>query len=214
MVSFELRFHSGEKVFPCPVPFGYGGFGIEKEFYVGHGQAMIEGVMYRLETYSWYYASNPAIGCGACLCPTSEALGFHDHDVERVTVAYAMDTYLEDRAQPIKIYYGAHGTGQGMWVPWLACPKTKEGRVIIYVARGSHASYPSPGIKFRIFGFANDVCNNRGVRIAFDPNMSLVPAFDHRFPNGISLRSHIDVPPSQSITAWQRFLMPLWKPQN
>lgn len=81
----------------------------------------------------------------------------HEADLEHVTLEIhtATDTIT-------RIFYGAHGAAEGMWV--------KQGEFqmegthpVVYVARGGHGSYPRAGTWVRVFGFANDV-TNKGMR--------------------------------------------------
>ena len=90
--------------------------------------------------------------------------GEHQADIEhiriRITKNKQMDKKIESFPYNVsKIYFSAHTTDQGRWVKsknieWHN--NIPNGRPIIYVAKGSHANYPSPGTWYRIFGFAND----------------------------------------------------------
>jgi len=152
---------------------------------------------YDIETIYFYYTQNLAMGCwGTYIQPTSEFWGFHDHDVEKVSILYEPGT--ED---PQWVYFSAHSMVQGTWMAWEDCQKTPEGRLVIYVARSSHASYPTPGLRLRIFGFANDTCNSTGRHIDLDA----IPAVDWKSENGVSLSSQPITPPQQSITFFRRF---------
>ena len=62
--------------------------------------------------------------------------GFHSGDVERIHVYYF-------DGEPKYVYFNAHGYGQGLWRKWSECEFDADGRLVAYVALGSHAMYPS-----------------------------------------------------------------------
>lgn len=55
---------------------------------------------------------------------------------------------------PLGMYYSNHSGG--IWMPWGDVPKNKDGHPIVYIARESHAMFPSTGMFPRAFGFGND----------------------------------------------------------
>jgi hypothetical protein len=55
---------------------------------------------------------------------------------------------------PLGMYYSNHSGG--IWVPWWDVPKNKDGHPIVYIARESHAMFPSTGVFPRALGFGND----------------------------------------------------------
>jgi len=79
-------------------------------------------------------------------------VGAHYGDLEHITVVL-------DQASNIKeIFYAAHSSDQGRWVK----PDQVEfegSHPIVYIANGSHASYPKEGVVFRFYGFGNDYTN-------------------------------------------------------
>ena len=82
-------------------------------------------------------------------------IGAHDADIERVTLEVDPDTLKVER-----IFFGAHGQGNGRWIDWDKAEKYENtNRPIVYVARGSHACYPEEGYYIRFAGAANDRCN-------------------------------------------------------
>ena len=56
---------------------------------------------------------------------------------------------------PLGMYYSNHSGG--MWVPWWEVPTGKNGHPVVYIARESHAMFPSTGVFPRALGFGNDV---------------------------------------------------------
>lgn len=56
---------------------------------------------------------------------------------------------------PVAMYYSNHSGG--IWVPWQEVPKNKDGHPIVYIARESHAMFPSTGVFHRVLGFGNDI---------------------------------------------------------
>ena len=62
----------------------------------------------------------------------------------------------------VSVWYGAHGWRDGVWRHGEQVER-EDGRVVVYVAKGSHATYPEEGTWWRIWGHANDV-TEKGVR--------------------------------------------------
>lgn len=79
--------------------------------------------------------------------------GEHVFDLEHVTVQV-----LKNNMKIQKIFYSAHGSREGSWVP-LNKIEFKEGHPVVYIAKGSHGCYHKKGIFLRIWGLANDWCN-------------------------------------------------------
>jgi hypothetical protein len=155
-------------------------------------------------TISFFYPENMAIGTGWSFFPRATELGYHRHDIEHVSIYFEGD-------KPSMVYFSAHNSKQGTWVKWEDCERSKNGNLIVYVARGSHANYPHAGTYWRVFGTANDVCSARGPSLVL-PLSLMIPSYDYRFDNGIALYKGLrPTPPPQGkvLTSWQRFLLPL-----
>ncbi len=75
----------------------------------------------------------------------------HEADVEHITIE--VDT---KKSAIRRIFYGAHGSREGMWVDAHDI-EMEQGHPIVYAARGSHGNYPRVGTWVRILGFANDI---------------------------------------------------------
>jgi hypothetical protein len=136
---------------------------------------------------------NNGIGC-CFLCPNSQIMGNHPDDNEGVVI-------LQNAAgKPEHVYFYAHGHGQGMWCTWDECEKTVDGGLVIYVGLYSHASYPKAGLYLRGFGFANDLTSSAGKHVMYH---------DDSF-NIVATKIPIKPLPSQSITPWLRFTLPLF----
>lgn len=86
-------------------------------------------------------------------------VGYHEADVEKIIVLRDKDTLA-----PKHVYFGAHGNGEGMWVPWDKCKKdTATGSsLMVYISPTSHGLYPHPTTYYRMLGFANDKCDGKG----------------------------------------------------
>lgn len=191
--TLELRFHSAEHYFPVTkedmavfrtVLYDYA------PCYINTRQMTYKDVLYDVVLYAFHYAYNGAIGCGYPCFPYAPALGYHEKDIERVAVL--LDTLTHE---PKHVYFFAHGKGQGSWKPWKACEKNDAGDLVVYVARASHAAYPSRGTRLRIFGLANDACNARGKRLR---------------AKIIGTMERFVAPPQYSITAWNRWMLPFY----
>lgn len=110
--------------------------------------------------YVFLYPDNPGYkfcGCGCC----ARCLDDHAGDVEHVTVE--VRRFHADYSVR-RVYFGAHGFTQGLWKYAAECSFADAAyeRVRVFVAPHSHACYPYPKRYWRIFGVANDVCNDRG----------------------------------------------------
>lgn len=195
----ELRFHPDEKEFISSVlP--------EREpkspVYLTVGKETRGGIEYTVFTYSFYYKNNGAIGLGWQLFPTSRRLGYHDHDVEFVSL------YCEGDEVKM-VYFSAHAPGQGTWVAWDECEMSEDDNLVVYVARNSHACYPHPGTYWRIFGFANDVCSQDGRSLVLTVQ-DVIPSYDCVFSNGVRLCANLRPAPLPTVlTFWQRFCLPV-----
>ena len=93
-------------------------------------------------------------------------LGAHDGDWEHVTMRVDKAT---DRIS--HIYYGAHGWRDGVWRA-AGEFETDKSRPVVYIAKGSHATYPHAGRWLRIWAGANDLCE-RGWRWDADRTLLL-----------------------------------------
>jgi len=135
--------------------------------------------------YIFVYANNPGYSCGCC------ALGRHKADIEHVTIRFA-----EGRRAIDEVYYSAHGHTQGMWVKGADCEYHDDThrRIKVYAALGSHGCYPHAKTYYRILGFANDVCSDKGLRVhgGQDPVVEELPDAEwtrwrgKMGPNGVS----------------------------
>jgi hypothetical protein len=184
MVNFNLRYDSREQEFPCQICPTDQGLG-----YVSLSQT--HDVQYTL-----YYKNNSAIGVFGNCCITSGVFGYHEHDIERITV-------LRDG----RVHLSAHGHTQGTWTHLRDLEVDCYDRYILYVARGSHAFYPKPGKVWRIFGFANDECDGKGKRIDICSYDTCI-GYDHHIAPGFDITSTIIYPDYACITPLKRFLIP------
>lgn len=156
-MTIQLRFHPEEKYFPTDNNFRQEEPVIYKseqtEPYVFYGKK------YKSVLYEIYYQINGAIGFGKTLFPKSKLLGYHKIDIERIIILRDLTTNL-----PQHVYFSAH-RDEGKWMPYNECSFTTFGDLIVYVAKFSHANYPSPGCWYRIYGLANDLCSPNGMNI-------------------------------------------------
>lgn len=111
--------------------------------------------------YVVFYATNP----GYDIC--CQRVGYHPSDFEHVTI------HLTKRNVPLYVYFSAHGSKQGEWVPYDETNRTElirasgvststDTALNVFVANGSNAAYCDPGTYWRIAGFANDVADGEG----------------------------------------------------
>lgn len=161
MKQFELLFHPSERYFPTDKHFQ--DQVIPKVYYSEQPELYsYKGEKYKSILYEIYYKTNGAIGFGNCIFPKSKFLGYHEIDIERIIILYDVLSDL-----PAFVYFSAH-RDEGKWLPYSACETTYEGLIKIYVAKYSHANYPSSGIWPRIYGLANDHCSSKGMKIVPD----------------------------------------------
>ncbi|CAD7699776.1 unnamed protein product [Ostreobium quekettii] len=81
--------------------------------------------------------------------------GQHIADWEHLTVR------LDPSGELQGMYYSAHRTIDGDWVPASKIPMSK-GRPVTYCALNGHGCYPKPGVQPRIFYLVNDHCDGKG----------------------------------------------------
>ena len=100
-------------------------------------------------TYYFFYAYNdgpPGLG----------DVQNHEGDWERITIQ------LDSDFQPVEVRYGAHN-GLNISRSWADAPQ-EDGRPVVYVGQGSHASYPEPGEWTTNFPGVNDQASADGIR--------------------------------------------------
>eukprot|EP00210_Caulerpa_lentillifera_P009273 g8838.t1 len=201
LVGIELRFHKEETEFPT----WYEGESGSQQHpcFVAVGQRQSEdGTEYHCESYQFYFEHNYGIGLFRA-SPKAKSLGYHKHDVEGIVVLFEKET-----KEPKHVYFKAHGTGQGSWRRWEECEKTPEGSLVVYIAWGSHATYPTAKEVTRIFGLANDrVSSNGEIRIITQNDF--VPAKPVKFGKGIAIHNEIPALPNRSIMKLERMALPL-----
>jgi hypothetical protein len=135
-------------------------------------------------------------------------VGAHYADFEHVTIE------LNAQNSPQRIYFAAHGYNWGAWRDWDSI-ELHDNRPVVYVARGSHASYWAPGVYWRIFGLANDLCDSG---TEWDPNTVVVlnnqPYLEYRGTwgfnkiRGPNRNKWWTVENSKSVKWWQRTFLP------
>lgn len=109
--------------------------------------------------YIFFYSFNS----GYLIC--CHVYGNHHADIEHVTITVNKTTNKID-----KMFFGAHGYQDGRWIKGDSLQYENE-RPIVYVARGSHACYPTSGTYYRIYFLANDHCG-KGKR--WDPQLEKI----------------------------------------
>lgn len=125
--------------------------------------------------------------------------GEHDFDLEHITLE------LNENKQLERIFFAAHGSSEGSWLPANHKSITYEGtHPVVYVARTGHGSYPESGTYVRIYGFGNDItCTTK----KWMPQLVLVyPPKDPRFdPNTMGWAAHSGNF-GRGVGAFKRFL--------
>lgn len=201
--GIELRFHPDERHFPC----WYDDSLSEPEhpcFFVS-GRHQGSSRDYACEAYQFYFKENLAIGLPSTLRLVSEkskTCGYHKHDVEGIHILYDDET-----ENPLFVYFKAHGVGQGIWKKWEECERNQNGALVVYVAWGSHAMYPSSKNATRVFGFANDRVSKDGRRLLIAED-NCVPASFVEFSAGCRIYDTIQPISNKSITTRERVVLP------
>lgn len=91
------------------------------------------------------------------IIPGLLSTGAHDGDIEHITIR--VDPTSGDL---IAVWYNAHRSRDGEWVPGDCVPRTRKGRIIAYVALHGHGHYPRTGTILRHFFLGNDKCSEHG----------------------------------------------------
>jgi len=112
--------------------------------------------------YIFMYAYNgPFWLCGIpekCKCCS---VGAHQADIEHITVEVKKDmTCHSDEERKIsdyvtRVYFAAHGSHDGQWIAAKDL-KWKHGKILVYSAKHSHASYQIHGTICRCLGCISD----------------------------------------------------------
>lgn len=77
--------------------------------------------------------------------------GAHNSDIEHVTIELNKSTM-----EPVRMYFGAHTSTDGKWIPWSEVQKVRNTHPLVLLALDGHGAYPKSGYARRIFGLAND----------------------------------------------------------
>jgi hypothetical protein len=81
----------------------------------------------------------------------------HESDLEHITIKVKLNKGTQQTTLE-KVYYGSHGTKEGVWIAPKDVPfYPGTARPISYVALGGHGNYHKEGEYVRIFGYANDL---------------------------------------------------------
>ncbi len=123
--------------------------------------------------------------------------GEHYGDLEHITLQFTNTTDTNDKykrnvVKLKKIYLAAHTSMEGEWLEPDQI-KWKGKRPVIYSALNGHGSYPSVGSYYRIYGFANDYCNQGTL---WDPKEILLLNNNrdewHRYQGDYNFRGELD----------------------
>lgn len=102
-------------------------------------------------------------------------MGEHYYDMEHVTIRFQTSIeQMSNITMPYKVLYSIHS--EYMWMNWT--DTTHDAKLHVYVAKGSHASYPYAGTYIRYYGVANDKCDDGYTsyiinNIIYDPTNSI-----------------------------------------
>lgn len=151
--------------------------------------------------YVMFFDTNP----GYCF-----NLGAHPADVERCVILFDFDSL-----EPKFVFFGAHGNGQGSWLPFAECEKNTFGALRIFVSPTSNAFYPKAKVYWRAFGLLNDVTSDDGKK--WQPSLANFQLSDqqswshthYQVAKGINNPMNVPDPEAYSITTWERFAIGL-----
>lgn len=94
---------------------------------------------------------------GTSVLNTRFTVGDHAYDIEHLVVQ------IDNASRGvIAVIYQPHGTKEHFAIrdkDDIEAILSKGLRPVVFVARGKHANYPTPGTIWRYFGMANDYCN-------------------------------------------------------
>jgi hypothetical protein len=151
--------------------------------------------------YIFHYAYNGAFWlCGIpenikkCACCD---VGAHNDDIEHICVEVKKEAFQrsdeKDQDLVIRAYFAAHGTHDGQWIDGKDL-KWRNGKILCYSAKHSHASYQKRGTICRCLGCISD---HTGDGIVWNPN-ELVYIDDHtcwnQFPGYLGAPDHVPTP--------------------
>jgi len=85
--------------------------------------------------------------------------GEHPNDVETIVVRLA----ATDLDHPVRYMFQQHGGFCWYEPAEVELDSAHDGRLVVYLARESHECYPHAGRYMRLFGAADDVCDEAGV---------------------------------------------------
>lgn len=170
--------------------------------YITMGQEKRSDGTYDVVTVTFYYIDNPNTGPQWPAYPKRGPPlgGFHDDDIEFVSIYY-MD------GKPVKVFWSQHSVskGEGHW-EWYDDCQFKDGYLVVYVARNSHANYPTSGTHKRVYGAANDYTESTGPHKAY-PFSVMKPSFDWNNGQGITLYKGLrPAPPDGEMSARERII--------
>lgn len=206
-VSFKFFFHPKETEFPCnalemkldrPMQ-------LEPQVYaLGPYDCVKENVTYNTMRYSILYRTNPGVRIGNI----GPQAGFHKGDIEFILV-------LSDKKtkSPVWVYFSAHGSNEGTWRKWKDCQVLRNETLQVYVALGSHANYPTPGIKKRVLYCANDICAANGKQWFVDQFIPASSEFD-KYTIGSNLITKQIQPKEKTWNTTQRITQPVLQAIN
>lgn len=162
----------------------------------------MDSATYNSETYQFVYKENLGTGLFG-LFPKSKALGYHAGDIERITYYYTVKN-----RKLVKVMISAHSNEYHV----LNIPEDDDPNepITIYVAKGSHAFYPNPGVHWRIMGFANDVCGEGAVKIYTEADVKELTE-PQKVEFGLIVEPTGQLP-YKILDDWQRFWLPVYAP--
>lgn len=125
--------------------------------------------------YIFLYGFNAPYPFGPFTGNFTDIQNAHEGDIEHINIEVDAITHV-----PSRIFYSAHADPEGFWIdanhPDM---EYEEGHPVVFVAHGSHATYPKAGTYVRIYGVANDE-TNKGLR--WTPQIiRLYPIGDSRY---------------------------------
>lgn len=135
------------------------------------------GEEYDAERLFFLYQQNPGYWFGT--------LGYHQGDTEGIT-------FLSKNGELVYVIFSVHSKREAFIMKPDECKYDNEGYLLGFVAPNSNATYPEPGIHWRIFGVANDITSTYGKIWEVSPLIET---------NELPRPTLHD----QTLTKWQRF---------